>query len=268
MAAAPGVRRAAHDHVVAVRNDANLGFTATVNRGCALAPGDVVLLNSDTEVTADWLEKLSACAASSSNVATVPALSNAAGAFSLPVNNTDNDIPPPLNCDDIASLVERLSQWVRPEVPTGNGFCMYVTRRGAAGSGVVRRGAFPARLRRGERLLPPVRAKGMVNLVDDRTFIRHKGTASFLGTKAVHAARGLEAMRRFHPDYDALVQRWLRNDPLDALRARSATRWRTSARRRRTPPGVASCLSSTTGAAGRSTWSRTSPAQSNTTCAA
>jgi GT2 family glycosyltransferase/glycosyltransferase involved in cell wall biosynthesis len=210
---------AAHDHFVATRNDVNLGFTATVNRGCALAPGDVVLLNSDTEVTADWLEKLSACASSGVNVGTVTAVSNAAGAFSLPINNADNEIPPPFSADDVASLVERLSQWVRPAVPTGNGFCMYVTRRALREVGPFDEANFPRGYGEENDFCRRCAAVGMSNLIDDRTFIRHKGTASFLGSKAAHAARGLEAMRRLHLDYDRLVEQWLRNDPLDSLRA-------------------------------------------------
>ena len=37
--------------ITALHNDENLGFVATVNRGLRLAPGDVVILNSDTAVT-------------------------------------------------------------------------------------------------------------------------------------------------------------------------------------------------------------------------
>ena len=41
------------------RNDANLGFVGTCNRGAALARGDVVVfLNNDTLVTAGWLDAL------------------------------------------------------------------------------------------------------------------------------------------------------------------------------------------------------------------
>ncbi len=47
-----------------LRNDRNLGFTATANRGMALSRADVVLLNSDTIVTRGWLEALVRCAAS------------------------------------------------------------------------------------------------------------------------------------------------------------------------------------------------------------
>lgn len=42
-----------------LENEENLGFVATVNRGMALSDrNDVVLLNSDTEVHSDWLDRL------------------------------------------------------------------------------------------------------------------------------------------------------------------------------------------------------------------
>jgi hypothetical protein len=67
------------------RNDRNLGYTKSVNIGISLSKGrDVVLLNSDTVVTARWLENLRYCAYATSRVATVTALSDNAGAFSVP----------------------------------------------------------------------------------------------------------------------------------------------------------------------------------------
>ena len=41
--------------IVLLRNERNLGFTATANRGMTLSRADVVLLNSDTIVTRGWL---------------------------------------------------------------------------------------------------------------------------------------------------------------------------------------------------------------------
>jgi GT2 family glycosyltransferase/SAM-dependent methyltransferase/glycosyltransferase involved in cell wall biosynthesis len=46
-----------------VRNETNLGYVASTNRGAALARGDyIVLLNSDTEVKSGWLDTLVATA--------------------------------------------------------------------------------------------------------------------------------------------------------------------------------------------------------------
>lgn len=48
-----------HDYVKLIRNSRNLGFVKAVNQGISLAASEyIVLLNNDTEVTKDWLEKL------------------------------------------------------------------------------------------------------------------------------------------------------------------------------------------------------------------
>src|SRR5438045_1704696 len=50
--------------VVLLRNDVNIGFTGTANRGLQRSRADVVLLNSDTVVSRGWLDALLRCAAS------------------------------------------------------------------------------------------------------------------------------------------------------------------------------------------------------------
>jgi len=58
-------------HVVLLRNRRNRGFPQTANRGMLLSRADVVLLNSDTVVTRDWLSALARSAASSPSIGTV-----------------------------------------------------------------------------------------------------------------------------------------------------------------------------------------------------
>ncbi|MDW8399720.1 MAG: glycosyltransferase, partial [Acetobacteraceae bacterium] len=70
--------------VLVAENPANLGFTATCNRGIALAGrDDVVLLNSDAEVPPRWLEGLVAAAYSAPDIASATPLSDNAGPFSV-----------------------------------------------------------------------------------------------------------------------------------------------------------------------------------------
>ena len=53
---------AGRGRITLLRNESNLGFVRSVNRGMALhADRDVVLLNSDTEVANDWLDRLDRC---------------------------------------------------------------------------------------------------------------------------------------------------------------------------------------------------------------
>ncbi len=55
--------------VTVLHNRDNLGFAATVNRGLERTPGDVVVLNADTVVTAGWLDRLADAALSTARAA-------------------------------------------------------------------------------------------------------------------------------------------------------------------------------------------------------
>ena len=70
--------------VVLLRNERPLGFAATANRGMAFSRNDVVLLDSNTEVTTGWLDKIRQCAASDPGIGTVTPLSSDAGIGSAP----------------------------------------------------------------------------------------------------------------------------------------------------------------------------------------
>jgi GT2 family glycosyltransferase len=84
-------------HVQILRNSVNHGFSASVNRGLRATPGqDVVVLNSDTAVTPQWLERLVATAHSDPLIATATPVSDNAGAFSVPAIGVSHPLPPRL----------------------------------------------------------------------------------------------------------------------------------------------------------------------------
>lgn len=71
--------------ITLARNEQNLGFVQSVNRGMALHPDrDVVLLNSDTEVANDWLDRLQRAVYAYPDVGTVTPFSNNATICSYP----------------------------------------------------------------------------------------------------------------------------------------------------------------------------------------
>jgi GT2 family glycosyltransferase len=96
----PGIRDVLRDieqrgdpRIELLRNERNLGFTATANRGMTRSRADVVLLNSDTIVTRGWLEALARCAASDARIATATPFSNNAEICSFPRFCEDNPWP-------------------------------------------------------------------------------------------------------------------------------------------------------------------------------
>ncbi|MGM1054158.1 MAG: glycosyltransferase family 2 protein, partial [Pseudomonadota bacterium] len=113
---------------VCERHPRNLGFTRTVNRGIALAgEDDVVLLNSDTQVTPGWLGRLRHAAYLRPQVGSVTAVSNNAGAFSVPRPGA-NAVPEAFGLERFARAIAQAAEHRYPEVPTGNGFCLYLRR--------------------------------------------------------------------------------------------------------------------------------------------
>ncbi len=117
------------------RNEKNLRFTKSVNRGLDKSKADIViLLNSDTIVTKNWIEKILTCFDSNKNIGIVGPLSNAASWQTIPVRDNPlggwlvNEIPDGYSIDKMSELVEVISEKKYPKVPSVNGFCYAIKR--------------------------------------------------------------------------------------------------------------------------------------------
>ncbi|MCD8325679.1 MAG: glycosyltransferase [Lachnospiraceae bacterium] len=125
----PYLGRLAAQGFMVIQNEENRGFTETVNIGiCQSADRDVVLLNSDTILTKNWLEKLIRCAYSDSAIATATPLSNNATLCSVPVFCEENRLPEGFTPEEFADLVDRSSLRRYPRITVAVGFCMYIKR--------------------------------------------------------------------------------------------------------------------------------------------
>ena len=80
---------AGREDCVVLENEENMGFPATVNKGASLCKGDFVILNTDTEVPSNWLERLMQPIWEDSHVASVTPFSDAATIFSFPFVGID-----------------------------------------------------------------------------------------------------------------------------------------------------------------------------------
>lgn len=205
------------------RNQDNLGYTRTVNLGISLCPGrDVVLLNSDTVVAARWLENLRYAAYARGRVATVTPLSDNAGAFSVPGIGQANPRPPHLDMAQWARLVASAGPGRLLDVPTGNGFCMYVRRQALDELGGFDEARFPRGYGEENDFCMRALHAGWHNLVCDRAFVAHKRSQSFGGAKAALMEAGRRQVDAQHPDYGLLVCRF-RDPEFSYLRHRVAS---------------------------------------------
>jgi GT2 family glycosyltransferase len=200
-----------------LRNPENLGFVRSANRGLLLsARRDVLLLNSDTVVYGDWLDRLQKHAAD--GVATVTPFSNNAGPFSYPHVRGDNVHRLELPFDELDLLFARANPGRSVEVPTGVGFCFYVARAALNALGPFDEGFSPGY---GEENDFCMRAggAGWRNLAALDVFVRHTGGVSFDAAEGPKVAAG-ERLRRRHPDYDRAISAFIEADPLSPARSR------------------------------------------------
>jgi glycosyltransferase involved in cell wall biosynthesis len=168
------------DRLHVTRHATNRGFVASVNHAFTASTGDVVLVNADTVVTDGWLDRL-AHRASGSEVATVTPLTNSGSICTLPdavIDAFSLEGPEP-RIDECAEFIATHTVALAPEVITGVGFCMYVTRAALDLVGVFDEDAYG--LGYGEEVDFCVRATrmGMRHVVEDSTFVWHRGGASF-----------------------------------------------------------------------------------------
>jgi GT2 family glycosyltransferase len=78
-----------------IEHQVNQGFVKSVNEAMRLAgTSDVVLLNSDTEVPANWIERISKAAAAHPDAASITPFSNNATICSYPHSGVENALPP------------------------------------------------------------------------------------------------------------------------------------------------------------------------------
>ena len=111
---------AAAGRITLMRNERNMGFVGSVNRALSMdSPNDIVLLNSDTLVCNDWLERLSAAAYAAPRIGTVTPLSNDGSIASYP-----QESGAPMDPDEAARLDElaaSTNQRMSVEVPSRRG---------------------------------------------------------------------------------------------------------------------------------------------------
>ncbi len=201
-------------------NEANRGFSGTINRGIELAGrSDVVFLNSDTIVTPNWLDNLKLAAYSTARTATATALSNNAGAFSVPSAGS-NALPEHVSLDDYARAISQTSLRLYPTCPTGNGFCLYVRRDCLDETGLLDQEAFPRGYGEENDFCMRAMRKGWRHVIDDATLIYHTRSASFGAEKDELITKGRAIVDARYPDYTDEVRKFSRSAALKAVRAR------------------------------------------------
>lgn len=210
---------AAAGRITLLHNPVNQGFVATANRGLALHPDrDVVLLNSDTEVTSDWLDRLARCAYAGVTTGTVTPFSNNATLCSYPHPSAANELPPGLSLAETDALFQRANAGRWLEIPTAVGFCMYIRRDCLQAVGAFDEHNFGLGYGEENDFCMRAAKAGWRHALCADTYVYHVGGVSFGERQTALQEQARAALTALHPDYDDRIQAFVRADPARPLR--------------------------------------------------
>ncbi|OPH84033.1 glycosyltransferase [Nitrobacter vulgaris] len=201
-------------------NESNLGFVGAINRALEnVLAGDVVLLNSDTIVPPDFVERLADVARSTPDIGTVTPLSNNGDIFSFPVPNNVNPMQSYEGILEINRIASIANAGDVTDVPSGIGFCLYVTRDCLKAIGALSEN-FERGYLEDVDLCLRARGKGFRNVCAPSVYVGHHGSKSFQHEKRRLVLRNLEVLDQRFPDYRRECRAFEIADPLRPARAK------------------------------------------------
>jgi GT2 family glycosyltransferase/glycosyltransferase involved in cell wall biosynthesis len=197
----------------------NLGFPAAANAGLRAAAGrDVVLLNSDTVVYPGWLAGLRAAVRGGANIGTATPLSNDASIFTYPDPASPAPMPAPEAGALLAALAAETAGGTAVEVPTGHGFCLYISAACLQETGLLREDCFAQGYGEENDFCERARALGWRHVAAPGVYVAHAGGASFGAARDFLLRRNAAVLDALHPTYHRRIERFIAKDGLLAAR--------------------------------------------------
>ena len=217
-----------YSHVQILKNDTNLGFVLTVNRGMRLAgEADVILLNSDTEVANNWLDRLIRQAYADDTIGTVTPFSNNAticnypdiyGWSLLPVGETVSSLDKACSSANAGRAID---------IPTAVGFCMYIKHSCLADVGLFDENAFGKGYGEENDFSLRAASKGWRHILATDIFVFHEGEISFSESASAKKTHAMKVIRGRYPNYENTIFSHVRQNSAYPYRvAATAARYR------------------------------------------
>ena len=203
--------------ITLVENQQNQGFVGSANEGMRASGRDVVLLNSDTLVFGDWLDRLQACAYAEERTATVTPFSNNATICSYPGFCAHNRLSASIDLAALDAVFASVNCGRSVDIPTAVGFCMYIRRECLVEAGLFDEDAFGTGYGEENDFCMRTAAAGWKQKLACDVFVYHAGGVSF-GEASARQQAAMRTMISRHPSYPALVSAHVQADPANAFR--------------------------------------------------
>lgn len=208
--------------IVLIENESNLGFVLSCNRGMRANPErDVILLNSDTEVYSDWIDRIMARADKNPLAGSLTPLSNNATICSYPFFCKDNFQELEVNGRQLDALAAEVCGTLEPmELPTAVGFCMYLRRSCLEQVGLFDEDNFGKGYGEENDLSRRLMNKGWSNMIVPDVYVRHWGAVSFGKNNQKRLKKANATINRLYPSYHREVGDFIASDPILPVRSR------------------------------------------------
>jgi GT2 family glycosyltransferase/glycosyltransferase involved in cell wall biosynthesis len=199
--------------IILLVNSDNLGFVKSVNKGFFHAGKDnCIILNSDTMVYGNWVDRFSAIAALDKTIGTITPFTNNGEICSFPKICVDNAIPLVTCASKIDEAFSKNSLDDLIDLPTGVGFCMYVNRKALIEVGCFDEVAFGRGYGEENDLCLRFINKGYRNVLAPNIFVFHSGGESFGDEKKDLIKKATAIIQNRYPLYAAQVAKFIAED--------------------------------------------------------
>ena len=216
-------KQAAAGDITLLRNTCNLGFIETTNRGMRAHPDhDVVLLNADTQVHGDWIDRLARSLYSQHDIASVTPWTNNGEISSFPEISQAAPAPDTRELaliDQVAAEVRAAPGGADIELPSCCGFTMLIRRTVLDAIGMLDGNALIRGYGEEVDWCMRARAAGWRHLQATGVFVSHEGTVSFRAEKTLRVAQNRGVVVARYPDYYPEFSAFVVNDLLSDARA-------------------------------------------------
>lgn len=208
--------------ITLLHNRFNLGFIESVNRALRQSRRDALLLNADTLVHGDWIDRLVAALHSSPAVASVMPWSNngqignlvRTGVVAAP------DREALARIDDVAAELHARGETADAEIPTCSGFAMLMRRSVIDRIGVLDGVALTRGYLEEVDWCLRARSAGFAHRLASGVFIAHEGGTSFGAEKQLRVVQNRATIAARYPGFHPEYASFLREDPLAGTRGK------------------------------------------------
>ena len=187
-----------------IYNSKNLGFVGSVNKGLVQSnPADVIILNSDTTVNKDWVDRIYNHYKKDNSVGSITPLSNNATICSFPSSIIGGELPPNITFTQIDNILSKHKYSFR--IPTGVGSCMFISRKALDKVGLLDEKLFGQGYGEENDLSFRLTKKGFYNILITDVYIYHKGEASFGESSSLKKINATGIINKLYHNYDKII---------------------------------------------------------------